>query len=81
MSEGHDDLDAIHLGHGDIEEHHIGLEMLDNAESLEPIGRLAYNLDVSFLTEDQADSLTKKPVIVSDYDLNSVVFHLIVVSP
>jgi hypothetical protein len=70
LSDRRDYFYAIHLGHDDIEEHDVGLKVVDDIHCLEPIDGLAHDLDVLFLVEDQAEPFPKYPVIAGDHNLD-----------
>jgi hypothetical protein len=70
------DLNTIHLEHSNIKQNNIWFKILNDINCLEPIDRFAYDLNILFTLEDQAQAFTNEPVIVGDYNPD-LSFHAI----
>ena len=57
-------LDAVHLGHRHVHEDHVGRELLGQLDGLEPVGRLADDVEALF-GHRAAQALAQHAVIVS----------------
>lgn len=63
-------VQAVHNGHGEIEEHDVGLELRCHAEGLLAIARFAGDSDVAFGFEQRFETLSDDAVIIDDQNGN-----------
>ena len=59
-------LDPIELGHADVHQHDVGLELADLLDGVEPVGRLANHLEVVLRVEDHAEAGAHQRLVVGD---------------
>ena len=59
-------LDAIHVGHADVEQADIGSELASEGHRFASVGRLAYHLDVGLSVEDHLEPGADEVLIISD---------------
>jgi hypothetical protein len=65
-------LQAVQTRHGDVEQHHFGLELARQLLGLHPVASLANHDDIALSVEHQPQALPNQYVIVSDQNSNSV---------
>ena len=58
-------LDAVEDGHGDVHQHHVGQQLLGQAERLLAVGRLPDDVEAGVL-EGAAQSFTERAVVVGE---------------
>jgi hypothetical protein len=57
-----------HGGHADVHQHHVGSEVLGQADAFVAVGRFRDDLDVGLTIEDHAEPCPQKGLIVDDED-------------
>src|SRR5208282_650571 len=68
-----EDLEAIKLGHLNIEEDQVGLRFRDDFDGLETVGTLSDKLDVRVRSKQFADDLTRQFFVVDDHRADSCI--------
>ena len=61
-------LNAVLVGHADVEQNHVGVKLLDEAQRLPSVGRLADDLDLRVGSEQGPQASSDDAVVVSDQD-------------
>ena len=62
-------LESAQVGHRNIHQHNIRVQLVSLADGLSPVMGLAYYLDGAFVLEDRLDALAEQGVIVTDQNL------------
>ena len=59
-------LDPVHARHADVEQDHVGIELLTEPERLQPVGRFTHYRDLAQLLEQTAQPLARRRLVVDD---------------
>ena len=63
-------FDAIHLGHHQVHQDHVGVQRLSLGDGLGSVARLADHLDVALGREQRADAFADDGVVVNNHNSN-----------
>ena len=66
---------AIHGGHGDVEEHDVGLVLFDFVDGIDTVDGLANNFDIRFGAQNLADTPTDALTVVNYEHPKSATLH------
>ncbi len=60
------DSQTVEPGHLDVEEHQVGLALLDHLDGLKPIRRFSHNFDLRMVFEEERQLLPSQLLVVND---------------
>jgi hypothetical protein len=63
-------LDAVHVRHADVHQHHIRIELAGERDRLGAVCGLADDLDVGFGAQDHPEAAAHKLLVVREQDAN-----------
>ena len=66
-------LAAVHRRHVEIEQHDVGLDLLDELDAFKAVGSLAHHLEVVLAGEQRLEATAKQRVVVNQGDANLLV--------
>ena len=63
-------LDAVHPGHDQVHQDHVGAQRLCLGDRLQAVARFPYHLDVGLRAQQGADALAQNGVVIGNENTN-----------
>jgi hypothetical protein len=66
-------FNPLEVGHGDVKDHQVGFQSIQEKKEFQAIGRFAYDLEIGVFLEDTPESFSNQVMIISQH--NAVGIH------